>query len=123
MVSKKQRCRFCQKRRMVSNPYRVCLECEPSWREHIERSAARTAALNAAYTELAGMSVERCMVCFSLPGRRRLRVHCDLQGRVLGLLCFRCEQALRLMRADVNLLRLAIGYLESGPIVDIVIPR
>jgi Recombination endonuclease VII len=57
----------------------------------------------------------RCAICDRAPnpGARRLAIdHDHASGVVRGLLCYRCNSALGLLRGDPNILRRAIEYLE-----------
>lgn len=66
-----------------------------------------------AYDDLLRAQAGVCAICRTVCGTgRRLAVdHCHVTGRVRGLLCSNCNQALGKMRDDVELLQRAVHYL------------
>lgn len=92
----KQRCAVCGGKRPVS------------------RAAGHRAILKATtYEQCVATFGERCGICGALPGTRRL--HRDHEhrgaGAIRGLLCFRCNTALRAYMT-LDWLRGAVAYLE-----------
>lgn len=54
-----------------------------------------------------------CAICHGTESVGRLAVdHCHLTGKVRGLLCTNCNQAIGKLKDDAQLLRNAINYLE-----------
>lgn len=66
------------------------------------------------YEALRGIQANRCLICHveAEPGVRLHVDHCHDCGAVRGLLCFKCNLAIGLLRDDVGLLRDAIYYLR-----------
>jgi hypothetical protein len=64
-----------------------------------------------------------CWICGRKPkpGGRRLHVeHDHKDGRVRGLACWSCNQALRVLRDNATIARAAAEYLESHEAQDIL---
>ena len=55
-----------------------------------------------------------CSVSFEEIGRKRTHLdHCHKTEKIRGVLCNNCNQALGLLKDDVNTLKSAIAYLEK----------
>lgn len=71
------------------------------------------------YEELLAEQDHKCAICKSKgPNNKRARVkffvdHCHSTGKVRGLLCSKCNQAIGLMNDDISLLSSAIDYLKT----------
>lgn len=100
MKRKYTKCRFCHRAVPVEKLcYRVCLECQPTWKARVDGVKRLRRALRQAYRLLVETRDEEyaCEICGFWPeeGQRRLRVDYDHQSKkVRGLLCARCDHLL-----------------------------
>jgi hypothetical protein len=94
------------------NRNRKCLNCGKP--RPAKRRPKHMAALAEPYSVFLALNggVERCGICGAEPGARRLhRDHDHRSGRPRGLLCFRCNAALR-PYMTLDWLRDAVEYVE-----------
>jgi hypothetical protein len=62
-----------------------------------------------------------CAICLRSPSETNARWdclsvdHCHLSGKVRGLLCAHCNQAIGMFRDSSDMLKRALRYLEAGP--------
>jgi len=69
------------------------------------------------YDEMLARQDGGCGICGAKTDSQGRRLHVDHShetGRVRGLLCDPCNRAIGLMRDDIDRLKMAIKYLESG---------
>lgn len=117
---KPRTCRICKKCRLL-NTHRICWQCEPEWRNRIDRKNQLKEKLSTAYIALAREYGEGCMVCAKQSLTKRMNVdHCHKTGRIRGLLCFTCNYGLRWFQDDPELLRAAADYLERFQETEVI---
>jgi NAD-dependent SIR2 family protein deacetylase len=76
--------------------------------DHLKRTFGLTLE---AYEDLLALQHGACAVCNATPRRIALHVDHDHEtGEIRGLLCFRCNNALGLLREDVVILERALQY-------------
>jgi hypothetical protein len=95
------------------NRRRKCVECGKP-RPPRKRPDHLTVLQNTTYEECVELFGEECGICGALPkdGRRHHRDHEHVAfGAIRGILCFRCNSALR-SYLTLEWLRQAVAYLE-----------
>lgn len=101
-------------REVNENRRRKCTACGKP--RPARRKPAHTRALELPYAEYLRLSggIERCGICGAEPGQRKLhRDHDHRTGVPRGLLCFRCNAALR-PYMTLEWLRDAVEYVERA---------
>ena len=113
----RHRCRICKRQVWDSKLYRrVCKSCRPAWRARV----AKRNALKESHEAYRQRLIEQghpgtCDICGSTPQTRRLHVdHSHRTGETRGLLCYRCNYALRWFGDDARKLLRASQYLAGA---------
>lgn len=99
-----------------------CVECaeekkgDYSESRREKRLVKKYGITNEAYAEMAAAQDNCCKICEeSVPDRAQFHVdHCHNTGKIRGLLCSRCNQAIGLLREDPAIIRRAAEYVENA---------
>lgn len=117
---------FKQKQKIASKKYRSTLEYK-AWKKAYRNSPeAKDARRNQLLQKNFGITLEKyremlslqnglCAICFGTEELRMLAVdHCHKTGKIRGLLCRYCNQALGIMKDDVERMLRAVEYLKKA---------
>ena len=112
-------CRTCRKL-MDSRPEKRAKDRERYHQKkdsYLNRYYKRTYTISLGqYNELLALQNSCCDICKQpcSTGKRLAVDHCHTTNKVRGLLCSRCNQALGVLKDDINILKEAIKYLEKA---------
>jgi Recombination endonuclease VII len=98
----------------VHGKSKFCIDCKFSKRSQDFYRLYKYGLSTQQYEHLIQKQRGLCAICEKLLNKPHID-HCHLTGRVRGLLCKDCNNALGLFREDVKIMRSAIDYIENCP--------
>ena len=114
MRAKQATCKICKRIRTGShiNGRRICLGCQPQWKEGIAERKKALKKREAIYWGLVEQGLTECGFCGSRPQRRRLSVLYSPTGEGINLICFQCSQIMGRYKSDPRRYHVIGEYLE-----------
>ena len=117
-------CNFCYRRKLDKEEYEATITVKIRQRE--KQLNKRFGLTNVEYEEIWKYQGFCCYICRKgNKNNKRFPVdHCHKTGKIRGILCNRCNQALGLLKDSIDSLKRAIEYLEKdqlGTLVNAVI--
>jgi len=97
-------CKFCRKKNSTKDYHKN--------RSHLKNRFGMTVEQ---YESMLISQNNCCAICSSPPTNKRLSVdHCHNTGKIRGLLCMSCNQAIGMLKDDIKILKKAISYLKNS---------